>query len=327
MGFFAKQSIIAIPIGLGIAAIIKKNYKSAIITFLVLGTILTYYFYLFPRTVEMTNQKEINLKLLTYPKYIFSHMYASFTYFALFSLPFLIQIIKNTNFKNFLRAFLLSIPIYFIIRTLFYSSGFYFKEFPYYPNIFTNNGFFLQGLNGTKELVGIYPFIFQYLDKIALFTGVCVALLSFKKFLQPETFVILTAMAMFVVTPFMFDRYLLIFIPIFFIILIKLIGKNFNTSILLTGLILESFISIDYGLEYVRRQKTIWDEANRINIELGIPQNQIDADHAWNNYYGVNKNNAKYRFSFHTSEKQTVETYRSVGIFEKSVFSLEKLQQ
>jgi len=76
LGFFAKQSIIAIPIGFGLNAILKKDYKTTIIFFIVFGAILAYYFFLFPHTIEMTGQKEINLKLLTYPKYAFSHIYA-----------------------------------------------------------------------------------------------------------------------------------------------------------------------------------------------------------------------------------------------------------
>jgi len=337
LAFFSKQTALILPIAFISQSVFhilltllqnknsrnlqdnKKNLKTAIITTVFLIMTILVYILIFPKTEIMLGEKSINLELLLDKKHVFSHFYATMAYIGLFTLPVLISFIANSykkiHFKKFITASLVGAGFFMYLKQKFLTSAFFFKVFPYYPNTFTPQGFFTEGLKGEK-ILGMYQNIFPYIGPIAIamltVAGVLGSLLFYmqlkKKNIQIlntvftfEFFALIMSGMLFAITPFVFDRYILLFLPIGLFYLLKiehsLLNKHVSITILAIFLTVFSWISIDYGIEYIDRQEKIWRAAETIRQSDGEKNIQVtyayDKYYYWKKYINNNRINVK----------------------------------
>ncbi len=301
LGFLAKQSAIVIPVGVVIAQVVSKKYRPAMINLLILIMVLAFYFFIFPMTSEMTGQKSIKFENLNSIKHVYSNIFASLIYISIFLLPITLTatLYKLKNVLVLVATLLVSYALYL----LFINTNFPWKIFPYYPNVFTSMGFFYQGLTGAPTGYN-YSSIFNLISSFSLFIMVIFAFLnmnlkSIKNFtISFEFYSLLFGIFLIIVNPFVFDRYILILIPIAMFLLLKLSDYKINSKILIIFIVLEGFISLDFSSEFISRQNIIWELGNTTSESFGIEKKLIRADHAWNSLYNVNLSDYRYEIRF-----------------------------
>lgn len=331
LGFFAKQSAIVIPFGVVVAHIISRKYKLAMINLLILTMVLAFYFFIFPKTSEMTGQKSIKLENLSSIKHVYSNIFASLIYISIFLLPITLSAtlnrLKNLKALHSVLVLITSLLISCALYLMFINTNFPWKIFPYYPNVFTSMGFFYQGISGAPTGYN-YSLFFNLLSSFSLFIMVLFAFFimnskAIKKLtLSFEFYSLLFGIFLIIVNPFVFDRYILILLPIAMFLLLKLSDYKINPKILIIFIVLEAFISLDFSSEFIMRQNKIWEIGNMVNKEFNIEKKFIRADHAWNSLYNVSLNNYEYEIRF--DDNKSMEAFESGKFFIKSKIILIK---
>ena len=300
LGFFAKQSAIIVPMGVVASQIISKKYKLAIINFTILCLILAFYLFIFPRTSEMTGQKSIKLQNLGSMKYIFSNLFASVVYLAMFLVPITFKKIKILNSVSVLIS---SAIFSYLLYWLFNLTNFPWKMFPHYPNTFTAFGFFHQGISGNPSGFD-YSYILNLFSIISFYLLVVFFMYNLNwKFIKRfavsfELYSLLFGIFLIIVNPFVFDRYFLVLIPLAMFLFLRLSDYKINPKMIIIFILLEGFISLDFSLEFISRQNKIWELGNYASEKFDINKNLIRADHAWNSFHNVNLNDYEYQILF-----------------------------
>lgn len=337
LAFFAKQWGIVFAAASLLGLIFKNKWKYAFYQFLIIILVLGYYYLFFPMTNEMEGQKSFEFKNFTSIKYIYGNTYAYFVYLLLFSFPFVSSWISTTfwRFKHRTKIyFAVSILlISMFLEILFSLTPHAWKQFPLYSNVFTEKGFFLDILKG-ESLPNIYSPFIQLFDEIGLvLLSACLFIFAikrelFKRLLKYETFAIFIGLFLILGTPFVFDRYLLVLVPLVFLYFIKLNDLKINLRLLILVLIIQMFISLDFGIEFVNRNNLIWGNSNKIAEAQNISKNQILSTHAWNHLYRVNEGDALYEvknFSALNPSDKVVLNFESKGLVTRREFVIVRL--
>lgn len=337
LGFFAKQWAIVFPAAFIAEQIWKRKFKQVFFELLILIAVLVYYFYFFPKTQEMTDQKSFETQNYKSIKYILTHAYAYFVYLTVFSLPIILSFVVHELYKIESRLKIFGIVALagistFVSKVLFNQTTYPWKNFPLYPNIFTDKGFFLQGMEGEAHTNVYSPLIYS-LDEIGLFFLILAGmllLLNRKIIFNYEIAAIMIGFVLIVGTPFVFDRYLLVFIPVVILYLLRVNRYKFRISFLVIFLVIQAFISLDYGLEYMNRQKLIWDKSVEIRDTENIPPEKIISSHAWNKYYKSNFNDAMYWFRYSNDlpnpNEKVASEFWTHGIFVRTNIDIIRIQ-
>jgi hypothetical protein len=337
LGFFAKQWAIVFPAAIVIRQAINKKWKSALIQLLIIVAVVGYYFIFFPKTGEMSDKKEFEFANFVSLKYIWLQIYSYFIYLTIFALPFVAYFIylQLKSFKD--RISVATVLIFGLIFAFFikFLSIKWFplaQDFPMYPNVFTDRGFFLILGEGSAPN-NIYTVLINNCDDIGLIClciFLLIALLKRRSNLGFEISSILIGLGLIIGTPGVFDRYLLVFVPVAILAILKLNDYKISTAVLCIFLAIQALISIDYGIEYINRQKLIWDTAEAIHQEQGIPENKISAGHAWGKYYNVDGKKVIYMFKYPNGFKpefeEIVDRLNSKGIFINTEVLVTKLK-
>lgn len=302
LGFFAKQSAIVVPIGLIFENVISHRKKDLIFNILTVILTLGFYYYLFPQTNEMMGQKGIKFENLTSIKYIFSYMFVCTVYLSIVVLPLTFAGFMRST-KIFMYIFL-GVILSIISMILFWQTNFPWKAFPYFPNVFTNIGYFYQGIDGSPYGYN-YSTVFTFLSTISFLFFIVFILLAIKSnyrkiFESFEFYSLVIGVFLILVNPFVFDRYLLILFPFIILLFVKLSDFHVNRKFLLVFLFFQLLISIDYSSEFLLRQRIIWDIGHSFSDKLQINRSQIKSDHAWNSYYSVPSKDYLYQIRFYT---------------------------
>lgn len=327
LAFFAKQWGIVFSAAFLGHQILRRKWKVGFYMLLILLGVLAYYYYFFPRTYEMAEQKSFETRNYESLKYILTHGYAYFIYLCVFSLPFVWQVIlqnlRKINHTRKVLAIIFAVLLSKLVKFAFDTTNYPWKTFPLFPNIFTEKGFFLSGIEGQAEANIYAPFI-GLLDEVGLFSLALLGLLLlFRKklkweLLNMESIGLLIGYFLLVGTPFIFDRYILVLIPFSILFLIRLANFKINIWFVCAYLLVQSFISVDYGAEYISRGSLVWHEAERIHQVEKIPREEIIASHAWNKFYKLNTDKAVYWFRYSdlmgTSNELVTRKFWSRGI-------------
>lgn len=311
LGFFAKQSAIIVPLGVVVAQVISRKYRLAIINILILTMVLAFYFFIFPKTSEMVGQKSIKFENLSSIKHVYSNIFASLVYLSVFSFPITFGVVldkfKKAKILNSVLVLISSAIFSYFSYRIFNLTNFAWKMFPHYPNTFTAIGFFYQGISGNPigfnysnilNLFSVISFFF-----LIVFVVINLNLKVFKKLaVSFEFYSLLFGIFLIIVNPFVFDRYLLILLPIAMFLLLKLSDYKINPKILIIFILLEGFVSSDFSSEFISRQNRIWELGSKASEKFGIEKKLIRADHAWNSLYDVSLSNYKYEIRFDDEE-------------------------
>lgn len=298
--FFAKQSAIIFLVSLLIYSLFKRNISMLIAQLATLLILLGFYYYAFPLTQEMTDQKDFLFSNFTSLKYVYSVLYVVGAYLSVFSLPILvIGVVQTRNLSAILYGAVLATVAYLLFKQTYFP----WKEFPYLPNTFTAAGYFRQGIEG--DITGSYILAnsFRAIGPVSIFLAFsCLAdrLKAITKHIFDfETISLVLFFILLVGIPFLFDRYVLIAIPIFIVFLLKVIDVkevDLNNKIIAFFVGFFIYICIDYSLEFVQRERYMWATARGLININAAEASEIRAGHSWNKYYRVS--NPKYIFTF-----------------------------
>ncbi len=292
LSFFVKQWAIVIPSAFVLQKFFQRKWNEMVPQLFILILVVSYYFFVFPRTNEMKEVKFFRLDFFIADNYIFISAYVLAIYLLVFAFPFVFSFIyeqarqlfnkKDKTQFSFLVVFSPLLAIF--LEVAFRRTGYVFQTFPYYENIFMSTGFLPQiyvfGTEGVHP-DGAYTALIEFLGWIGL---ICLSMLLpllfltkkiKRSFLSFEVFAILVGLILIIGTPIIFDRYLLIFIPIAIFFFIKLNDYKVNIYAVSLFLFAQALISIDFGIEFVNRQKLIEGVIESMDVKSGIDYDEM----------------------------------------------------
>jgi len=107
------------------------------------------------------------------------------------------------------------------------------------------------------------------------------------------------------ITPTLYDRYLLPLIAVGILLLSKRVANKFSGLYIMSLFpFLIFFVGLNYqfSMDYISWQNYVWGRASFISDFESINKSDISSSHAWNNYYNVSEN-YMYKFSFDSPDK------------------------
>lgn len=259
LAFFAKQSGIVLFLAFLAYFFYFKRKKDFYITFIYFGILMCFYYLGFPLTSEMIEKTPAILNLAN-TKYIFTLFVVILSYTIAFLLPLLIVNFykyKKISVNILVFVILVSSIGTSLLFSYFQPVNFFASEFPYLLNTFTNKGFFPSGLSGNKyHFIGFYD-LFRYWE-IAIIIGVFVLLfrfiidikegfyLTFKKKITIHHFLLFFYVVLMMVTPVVYDRYIM---PIILFV-VFIFFKAYKGMSNINNLIISAFIGFLFVLDF-----------------------------------------------------------------------------
>lgn len=301
-----------------ISLISKKNKKYFLIQLMLTLSLLVFHFYIFPKTPQMYDDRLLFSNLLNVDR-IYTIVYILGIYMAIFLLPFVFAVFRKANFKKWQwLALILIVPILFffvgkkfepeIVRfTIRTREGHIYQEnistkFPYLGNVFTRKGFYEDNLPGDKYNFPGYFDIFNDLElagKIFSLALLVFAILKIRKLNRFALWYSLIFVGALIISPRIFDRYLLPLIFTSFLTLLPLMKLD-NIATLFLGLwvMLWLFLGYQFTADSILVNRYIWSEAELIHENTGLAKNKINADNSWSQLYPAASKDRIYHFTY-----------------------------
>ena len=303
LAFYAKQNALVVPVGIAIYFLINKKYQEFKIQLLyIFGTLASYYLF-FPRTSEMKD-KDFNFNNLLNLNYDFSLIYGILIYLSFFSLPLIFNLIwQEIQTKNIKKIHLIT-----LISTFFFFGGNYlfkpgfisWEEFPYFENTFERTGFLPRTVDGTKYQFKYNFDLYTYIDlfsKIALSLFISFFILNFKKFNEAVSFVTFVNFGLMLFVSIFFDRYILIFVPLVYLLISKFLQE---TKLLQVSLSIFAIFTIYFSYllssDFIYTHNYIWAKSEELVSSSKAFTNEINSTGAWNRNF--KSSSSKYIFSY-----------------------------
>jgi hypothetical protein len=335
--FFVKQFGIVVIIATSAYFLIKKKYKTGLTQGLVSGVVYLFYLLIFPRTDQMKSIS-ISTDNISRQDAFTSLIFVILIYISLFSIPLIlsasVKFIKNR--KESVVFLLLAISLFFLLNKFLkpeeishtstditgkinykYSS----PAFPYLGNTFGRLGFFPDNLDGNKYHYPGYFDLFKALElagkiSASLFLALIIMQASNMRNFSFELIYTFLSVCLLLVTPKIYDRYLISLIPMAFLYLLKL---QHNTRIinwlLIPFILFWTFIGHQFLMDFYLVNKYVWNKSLEL-VEKGTSPNLIRADNSWLHLYPNSEKKWKYQFEY-MSDKQ-------IEVRKKRVETLEK---
>lgn len=327
LSFFTKQSGIIINFAYIPYLIFKKRFKEAAFQIAIVGGLLLYYFFLFPRTKEMYDKGFIFENLLD-GKYVYSLVYGIILVLTSFVLPFAMRFVFNTVFENRKKAlnvlviFVSAGLLFFILNKYFYPGKISWEEFPYFENTFERTGFFPRSILGTKYHFKWNYDIFKFWDlsaKIVLSLALPCLIFNRKKLINIYSISIFGYLLLMIFTQVFFDRYILPLVPLailFFLYVTPQVREWDDFSIFVSScfLVFTAFISTQMAWDFVVSNNYVWGRSEGL-VRDGVYPGDIRATMAWGKLHGLSEN-PSFIFSFSSPEKEP-EYMEKYSLFEE----------
>ena len=303
LAFYAKQNALVVPVGIAIYFLINKKYQEFKIQLVyIFGTLLSYYL-LFPRTSEMKD-KDFNFNNLLNLNYDFSLIYGILIYLSFFSLPLIFNLIwqeiQTKNIKKILMITLISAFIFFGGNYLFKPGLISWEEFPYFENTFERTGFLPRTIDGTKYQFKYNFDLYNYIDlfsKIALSLFISFFILNFKKFNEALSYIFLVNFGLMLFVSIFFDRYILIFVPLIYLLILKFLRE---TKLLQVSLSIFAVFTIYFSYllssDFIYTHNYIWSKSEELVKTNKASKTEIYSTGAWNRNF--KNSSSKYIFSY-----------------------------
>jgi hypothetical protein len=312
--FFTKQNGIIISFAYIPYLLIKKRYKQALLQTIIVGSLLLYYFILFPRTEEM-NSKGFAYENFALPEYAYSLIFGILITVVSFLLPFVFNFVVNTVFenrKNVWKIFFILVSaslLYFVLNKYFVPGQLAWEEYPYFENTFERTGFFPRSIHGTKYHFRWNYDVFRFWDigsRVLLSILLPCLILSWKKFVNIYSISIFGYLILMVFTEKFFDRYLLPLVPlgILFFMSFKAEKSNLRYLYLATNLVFAlftAFLSFQMAADFIMTNNYVWGRSESL-VSEGVKPENISATMAWGRLHGVS-NEPRFFFSFDSPDK------------------------
>ena len=315
LSFFTKQNGIIVNFAYIPYLLLKKRFKEASTQIFIMVIILTYYFYVFPRTDEMKDKGFI-YQNFSDRQYAYSLIYGITLVSISFILPFVFNFIISTLFEKKrkiitnLLVFLFSGILLFILNKYFVPGKISWEEYPYFENTFERTGFFPRSVMGTKYYFKWNYDIYRYWDltsKILVSLLIPCLLFYRRKIVNIYSLSIVGYLVLMVFTKSFFDRYLLPIVPLsilFFQSLIPLKSKYRNLFMisLASFMFFTMFLSSQMAKDFIVSNSYIWERSSSL-VKEGVLPKDIRATMAWQRVYGLS-GEPTFFFSFSSPETE-----------------------
>lgn len=330
LAYFVRQfSFITLSAFVGYL-ILHKKYKVAFIqtTFLVL--LLFFNFYVFPQTPEMYDGR-LHLSNLGLPSYIFNTIFSIIINVLVFIFPLVILSflhgIKNFIKVNNVRVKVIGISIISIVMfiSIFSYSRildtefFRDEDFPYMGNVFEVTGFFPKGPLGEKYQYVGQSYLFPYMDilgKVSILIFIVVLVLNYKKLANYYFLFILNFLILLLISPVIYDRYILPLIPVFILLLYELskeyiskISSKLFMFVFLLGLL---FIVYQFSMEFIITKNYIWTSALNVVKNQKAERDSLNVGNSWVRLYGVGTNIYFYSYTTNIKKREKKVNYNAI---------------
>jgi hypothetical protein len=312
--FFTKQNGIILSFAYIPYLLIKKRYREAFLQTTVVGSLLLYYFKLFPRTEGMYS-KGFTYENFAVPEYAYSLICGILIYAVSFLLPLVFNFVINSLFENRKKVWKIIFILfsagllYFVLNKYFVAGQLAWEEYPYFENTFERTGFFPRSIRGTKYHFRFNYDIFRFWDissKILLSLLIPCLILSWKKVINIYSISIFGYLLLMVFTEQFFDRYILPLIPlgILFFMTQKEKKSNLRYLYLATNFLFAlftGFLSLQMAADFIVTNNYVWGRSE-VLVDEGVSPENIASTMAWDRLHGI-KSEPDFIFSFDSPDK------------------------
>lgn len=332
--FFVRQLAIVVPISFGIALLLDRRYKKSALYFILSSSLLIIYFFFFPKTPEMI-EKPVNITNIYNFEYLILLLSIILVYLSAFTLlPFSLLIshklklsFSRIGFKKFAIAFGFVSVIVIAIITVIKNTSLFFNNFPYILNVFTRKGLFTSFSGNKYHFIGFYD-LFNIWEVFSIFVLLIslLFLIFYAKNIYARTietksnhyiFIIIIYFLMLVISPGIYDRYLLPIFVIAFLLLTRLIKNDYSKKLAFIGisiyLLFLFLLGYQYTSEFIISNKIIWRDS--VNESKTYENKYIYGTHAWNKMYQVKKDESFIIYTYDNPDKFDNKSYILDEIF------------
>ena len=317
LGLLTKQSALALAVAYPMYFLVNKKWRLFGMQAFIAGTLLAFYFLLFPKTAEMY-EKPLQFHHLLDIDYLKQLTRAMIIYISAFCFPVLLFLCRGKDFftkrKNLIQAITfigLSVALYFFVFKNFKPNRLGWQEFYYLDNTLERAGFYPRGVMGTKfYFKGNYD-LYKYWDLVAKFFAgfVIISLaLSIKK-LKSQAHLLAffgVYLVLMLLAEKVYDRYL----PPLFLSFLLIISTYFNplalpkkVRLIFAGFFLSflgflMFYTYQFSMDFVLINKYIWNRSQQLVDQEKIGPKLVKGTNAWKlSDYNVERNYL-YDFTF-----------------------------
>lgn len=290
----------------------KWFFKQLVLTLALIG----FHFFIFPQTPQMYDSRLIFENLKDVDK-IFTIVNIIGIYLGVFVFPLVLTSLLKIKKKKFIFVLLMSMVTFFYFEKKFEPENIIFTtrdregtfnteqisvQFPYLKNIFTRKGFYEDNLPGDKYTFPGFFDLFNGLNIIGNVTFVLtISLLVFKfKKIDKFSLIYLTVFSgVMVLSPRIFDRYLIVLVPVSIILLSGLFKKVKHMNYLIMPFVLFwLFLGYQFSADNILVNRYVWNKSLEIHNSLGVEKNKINADHSWRQLYPNPSKYREYHFTY-----------------------------
>lgn len=313
-GYLVRQLSLIVSLGFALYLLLNKKYKQALLQFGILGIVLFIHYNFFPLTPAMYDGNLEFMNILNL-QYLYTNVAACLIYVAAFTLPLIILVLIQSKYVKkyyvlYGLFFIFSLVVTFkLLNPKILAWG----EFPYFQNTVERKGFYPRDIEGTKYGFRFMYDLYSYWELIAklgaclLATYLFIKLLEFK--LSPVYIFFATYMGILIVTPDMYDRYLLPLITLALLFLFEnlSVSRKVTFVLLVPFLAFILFYSYQFSMDFVIVNNYIWSKSKEL-VSIGVPENQIYAGYSWRRTYGVVAT-PTYKFSYDSLQTRPENAY------------------
>jgi len=280
--------------------LIKKKYKYAVWQALIILVNLVVNFKLLPKRTAGFDNKLLfgNFVIPYYPNSVF---FSSFTYIALFCLPFVVFFVLSTLSTLLKRPVVLkklSITMFAVglVVALLCFKGYYpglvgKTNLYYFHNTLDQAGFFDQDFEGARYVFTNYEVFYKFADSIAKILTVsliAVFIWRLKKNIDFFSIFFVAHLALLIISPQLYDRYLLPLFPVFILFVLARIPANLHKALSVTvliSLVLVGYLDYNFSMDFVLVQNYVWSKGTEIHEKNKVSSAKIQSTNAWDHLY------------------------------------------
>lgn len=330
LSYGVRQFGLAAPLAVVLDLLLKRKHRWAIIELFVFILTFSFHYTIFPRTPFMYDEV-FNLNVLKDVDGLITRVYIFGIYVSVFIAPVILWFIYFSirQNKKILLVFLFAPVLFYslekkfepenVLFTVYTRSGVITNEiispkFPYLGNIFTRKGFYEDNLPGDKYTFPGYFDLFNTFEIVGKSLFVLLLLFMVVNFKVLEKFTLFyAAILVFVllISPRLFDRYLLPLIPLLTISIastftyFKNSSKKYLAVLLTVSVGFWIVLGYQFSMDFILVNKYIWNSANNLVKNLKIDKNKISVDNAWNQLYPNRSKDKIYFFTYSDFDRAT----------------------
>lgn len=311
--YFTRQLGLLIPLGYGLWFVVTGKRKGAVINLLFFAGLAFYHFLIFPKTNLMLESRFV-FSNLTYFRYIFSLFWAIGITIVTFLFPFVVNfVISNISKmkKSKIYFFLTGTLIIAVMATLAFNNiGWINQNMYYFKYTVAQKGFFVENLHGKKNHFAGSPLIYKIIEPITwvVFSSLLAVIIFSKnkvKFINQYTILILINFMAMLISPKIYDRYLIMYLPLTILGLysakkdIKL--KNWPLAV---WLIIMGIYSYNFSFDYLKTNNYVYNRAEELIMQENLEPRQVVATDLFRYKYPDTEKPVVYKFTYDDPSKQ-----------------------